>query len=428
MQQHSLDDDILYQLRRILSFQFLSRNYFLLRKFDPNTGCINLQCLAKEKSFRQLVDYPYGIETIANILIQYNYTNWIFDQTFHVIRPIFEKERKQVQILIKKNNVDEFKIFLEEFDIVKEYEVQEAEYIANKDMIKIFIIFENEDDAQISFSKIQQCKALFAIQNAKMEEVDYFQKFLNIVQSKQQQFQDYRMNNHKNYQNNQIDDQQFQQYSQAQQQNQQFQNQKLYENDKQFKQDYSSSDIVNQRLNQIRSNEKIELNYAPVQEQQSMFSFVPFLNSTQSITNQITQDIPKFIEKNNSIDKIQDERNTENMKQSEYIEYQTNQIQILSETESNKENSLERNNKQTHQKELYQQKQYMDQGYQKNGYQKRRNNYGNNQNRQNNNKNNRKQQYYSNYNRLEDDLREFTGFKKYQQRQQKEYFELKKEY
>ncbi|CAD8103021.1 unnamed protein product [Paramecium sonneborni] len=425
MQQQNEDDGILQQLKRILSFQFLSRNYFLLRKFDPNTGCIRLQCLAKEKSFRQYIDYPYGIETIANILIQYNYTNWIFDQAFNVIIPIFAKERKQVQILIKKNHVDEFKNFLQELDLAREFEVQEAEYIANKDMIKLFIIFDNEDDAQIGFSKIQQCKAAFSIQNAKMEEVDYFNKFLYIVQSKQQQFQDYRNNNPRNYEDHQIDEQSFQQYSQPQQQqqnpNQQFQQQKFYENEKQFQQDYSS-DIVSQRLNQIRSNQKIELNYAPLQEQQSMFSFVPLISPSQQFPNSDVQEIQQYIKS--------PQENTENdeAKQAEYIEPQTNEIQITRETESNKENSVERNIKKKFQEELYQQKSHTIHGYQKNGYQKRRYNYDNNQNRYYNNSNHRKQQYYCDYNRLEDDLREFTGFKKYQQKQQKEYYELKKEY
>ncbi|CAD8195455.1 unnamed protein product [Paramecium pentaurelia] len=415
MQQQTIDESILQQLRRILSFEFLSRNNFLLSKFDPNTGCIMLQCLAKEKSFRQLIDYPYGIDALVNILIKYNYSNWIFDQTFNVIRPIFDKERKQVQILIKKNQVDEFKKFLQEIDLVKECEVQEAEYIANKDMIKLFIIFDNEDEAQTSFSKIQQCKVTYSIQNAKMEEVDYFTKFLNIVQSKQQQFQEYRMNNIRNYEDRQIEDQQF---SNQQQQNQ-YQQQKFYQNHQQEKQqyDYTSSDIVNQRLNQIRSNEKIEFNYAPLQEQQSMFSFVPIIN--------LNQQQPQFTEKRNSIEIITTEVIPENnqVPYAEQTETQINQMQITRETESNKENSVERNNQKTNSTELYTQKQYNIHGYQQNGYQqKKRNNYNYNQNKYHNN---RKQQYY---NHLENDLKEFTGYKKYQQRQQKEYYELKKEY
>ncbi|CAD8095213.1 unnamed protein product [Paramecium primaurelia] len=416
MQQQTVDENILQQLRHILSFQFLSRNYFLLRKFDPNTGCIRLQCLAKEKSFRQYLDYPYVIETLANILIQYNYSNWIFDQTFNVIRPIFAKERKQVQILIKKNHVDEFKKFLLELDISKEYEIQEAEYIANKDLIKLFIIFDNEDEAQRGFSKIQQCKVTFAIQNAKMEEVDFFNKFLNIVQSKQQQFQEQRMNNARNYEDMQFEQQQFQHHQYPQQnQYKQYQQQKFY----QQQQDCTSFDIANQRLNQIKSNEKIELNYAPLQEQQSMFSFLPHLNPIQQIQIQEGQENPKFSEKKNSIEIISTEVEPQNS------QLQTNQMQISGETESNKENSVERNNqKKTHQVELYEQKQYSKYGYQQNGYQqKRRNNYE--YNKYHNKSNNRKQPYY---NRLENDLSEFTGYKKYQQRQQKEYYEVKKEY
>lgn len=50
--------------------------------------------------------------------------------------------------------MDEFKKFLHELDLTKECEVLEAEYIANKDLIKLFIIFDNEDEAQRSFSKI----------------------------------------------------------------------------------------------------------------------------------------------------------------------------------------------------------------------------------------------------------------------------------
>ncbi|CAD8189868.1 unnamed protein product [Paramecium octaurelia] len=423
MLQQTIDESILQQLRRILSFDFLSRNYFLLRKFDPNSGCVMLQSLAKEKSFRPLIDYPYGVEALVNILIQYNYSNWIFDQNFNVVRPIFAQERKQVQILIKKNQVDDFKTFLQELDLVKECEVQEAEYIANKDMIKLFIIFDNEDEAQMSFGKIQQQKATYSIQNAKMEEVDYFAKFLSIVQLKQQQFQEYRMNNPRNYEDRQAEDQQF---SHKQTQNQQqYQQQKFYQNhqqEKQQQQEYTSSDIVNQRLNQIRSSEKIEFNYAPLQEQQSLFSFVPLVNPTQQVA---IQQNTQFIEKKNSIEILPTEVVLESTRKQdvEQIETQNNQMQMTRETESNKENSVERNNQKANQGELYQQKQHVKHGYQQNGYQqKRRNNYDYNQSKYHNN---RKPQYY---NRLEDDLKEFTGYKKYQQRQQKEYYEVKKEY
>ncbi|CAK93809.1 unnamed protein product (macronuclear) [Paramecium tetraurelia] len=427
MQQQTVDESILQQLRRILSFDFLSRNYFLLRKFDPNSGYVMLQSLAKEKSFRPLIDYPYGIEALVNILIQYNYSNWIFDQTFNVVRPIFAQERKQVQILIKKNQVDDFKTFLQELDLVKECEVQEAEYIANKDMIKLFIIFDNEDEAQMNFSKIQQQKATYSIQNAKMEEVDYFTKFLNIVQSKQQQFQEYRMNNPRNYEDRQAEDQQF-----SHQQTQNQQQQKFYQHhqqEKQQQQDYTSSDIVNQRLNQIRSSDRIEFNYAPLQEQQSLFSFVPLVNPTQQVAVQYST---QFIEKKNSIEILPSEVVPEcaRKEDAEQIETQNNQMQITRETESNKENSVERNNQKSYSRELYQEKQHFKPGYQQNGYQqKRRNNYDYNQSKYHNN---RKPQYYSiklsNLDRLEDDLKEFTGYKKYQQRQQKEYYELKKEY
>ncbi|CAK93610.1 unnamed protein product (macronuclear) [Paramecium tetraurelia] len=421
MQQQTIDESILQQLRRILSFQSLSRNYFLLRKFDLSIGCIRLQSLAKEKSFRQLLDYPNGIETLVNILIQYNYSNWIFDQDFNVIRPIFRKERKQVQILIKKNQVDEFKKFLLELDLEKECEVLEAEYIANKDFTKLFIVFDNEDEAQRGFSKIQSCKATFAIQNAKMEEVDFYNRFLNIVQSKQQQFQDQRMNNPRNYEDMQMEHQQFSHHHQSQQnQYLQYQQQKFYQ---QQQQECSTSDIVNQRLNQIRSNEKIELNYAPVQEQQSMFSFVPNLNPQQYGSMQEGYENPNFGENRKTIEIIRIEVDSENTQSqnAEQFESQTNQRQISRETESNKENSVERNNKKTHQVELYEEKQHFKHGHQQNGY--GRNNYE--YNKYHNKQNNRKQPYY---NRLENDLSEFTGYKKYQQRQQKEYYEVKKEY
>ena len=64
-----------------------------------------------------------------------------------------------MQVLIKRNQVDEFKKFLLELEVKQEWEPKEADYLPNKEMIKLFFVFETEEDAQTAFSKIQQSKA-----------------------------------------------------------------------------------------------------------------------------------------------------------------------------------------------------------------------------------------------------------------------------
>ncbi|CAD8208565.1 unnamed protein product [Paramecium octaurelia] len=440
MQPQSVDDCLLQQLRRIFSFPVLSRNHFLLKKFDSTTGFIRLSCLAKENSFRQLLEYPNGMQNLMNILIQFNYTNWFYDQNFNAVLPIFSKERKQVQILIKKNQVEEFKKFLQELEVKQEWEPKEAEYVPNKDMSKLFIVFETQEDAQLGFSKIQQSKSIYGIQNAKMEEVDYFSKFLSIVTTKQQQFQEQRINNMRNYEDRNYDEtsNQFQNYSQQQQQPQQQipqqqqsqqvqsvqqQSQQSYQQEQQFY-DYSSSDIVSQRLNQIRTKDKVELNFAPLQEQQFQFSFAPIFYPQQDVQQQeVPINSQQQPQSEPQQEPIQVEQPLEQHDVGQPIE-QTDQRQAR-ETESNKENSVEKNHGRKYDEgrtENYQ-KPYYQNRYQ----QKRRPNNESYQhpNKYYDNSYNRKPQQH--YNRLENDLREFTGYKKYQQRPQKEYYEPKRE-
>ncbi|CAK66952.1 unnamed protein product (macronuclear) [Paramecium tetraurelia] len=473
MQPQSVDDCLLQQvnlkaqikLRRIFSFPVLIRNHFLLKKFDSTTGFIRLSCLAKENSFRQLLEYPNGMQNLMNILFQFNYTNWFYDQNFNAVLPIFSKERKQVQILIKKNQVEEFKKFLQELEVKQEWEPREAEYVPNKDMIKLFIVFETKEDAQIGFGKIQQSKSIYGIQNAKMEEVDYFSKFLSIVATKQQQFQEQRINNMRNYEDRNYDEtsNQFQNYSQQQQPQQQIpqqqqsqqvqevqqvqqqsqqQPQQSYQQEQQFY-DYSSSDIVSQRLNQIRTKDKVELNFAPLQEQQFQFSFAPIFYPQQDVQQQEVPINPQQQpqpELQPQQEQIQVEQPQEQPSAGQPIE-QTDQKQPR-ETESNKENSVEKNHGRKYDEgrtENYQ-KPYYQNRYQVlmniSMQQKRR---PNNESYQHSNKyydnsyTRKPQQHYSNIellissDRLENDLREFTGYKKYSQRPQKEYYEPKRE-
>ncbi|CAD8120116.1 unnamed protein product [Paramecium sonneborni] len=456
MQPQIVDDCLHQQLRRIFSFPILSRNNFLLKKFDSSTGYIRLSCLAKENSFRQFLEYQNGLQNLVNVLIQFNYTNWVYDQTFNAVCPIFTKERKQVQILIQKNQVEEFKKFLQELEVKQEWEPMEAIYIPNKDMIKLFIVFETQEDAQYGFSKIQLSKSIYGIQNAKMEEVDYFAKFLSIVTTKQLQFQEQRMNNMRKYDDRNYDEiqnqfqihqqyqQQSSQYVQQQQQPQQWQQQQTQQQQQQPQQpqqqqqqqtqsqqqqqqpqqqeqqqfyDYQSLDIVSQRLNQIRTKEKIELNFAPLQEQQFQFSFAPIFYPPQTEIPLNQQKLPE-----------QEPIQVENLQEIPYVEQQSQQPEQRQEkeTESNKENSVDKNHDKKYDEggnEQYQKPYYQ------NRYQQKRRPYNDSHYHQNKyyekGNNNRKAQ--QNYNNLEDDLKEFTGYKKYQQRPQKEYYEPKKE-
>lgn len=43
--------------------------------------------------------------------------------------------------------MEEFKKFLLELEVKLEWEPKEAEYVPNKDMIKLFIVFETQEDA-----------------------------------------------------------------------------------------------------------------------------------------------------------------------------------------------------------------------------------------------------------------------------------------